>query len=75
MTQRDPQDSDLPRELSKPARRALVAAGYGRLEQVAALSEAELKQMHGVGPKALEQLRHALGTNGLSFADGTSLNG
>ncbi len=46
-------ESDLPNELSKPAQRALVEAGYGRLEQQTDLSEAEVKQLHGVGPKAI----------------------
>lgn len=67
--QRDQQDSDLPIELSAPARRALLGAGYMRLEQLTELSEAEIKHLHGIGPKAIEQLRRALGTNGLSFGD------
>ena len=49
---------------------ALLEAGYWRLDQLTDLSEAEVKQLHGVGPKALDQLRHALGAKGLSFADG-----
>ena len=67
--QRDQQESDLPVELAKPARRALVNAGYVRLEQLAGLSAADLKQLHGMGPKALDQLRRALAAKGLSFAD------
>jgi hypothetical protein len=59
---RDQRESDLPTGLSKPARRALVEAGYWRLEQLTDVSEAELEQLHGVGPKALDQLRRALGT-------------
>jgi len=55
----DWQESDLPVGLSEPARRALVEAGYLCLEQVTGLSEVE--QLHGVGPKALDQLRRALG--------------
>jgi hypothetical protein len=66
------QESDLPIELSAPARRALVGAGYLRLEQLTELSEAELKRLHGIGPKALNQLRRALEALGLSFADGKS---
>jgi len=66
----DERESDLPVNLAKPARRALVEAGYWRLEQLTEISEAEVKQLHGVGPKALEQLRRALSANGLSFADG-----
>jgi hypothetical protein len=44
------QDSDFPNELAAPARRALVEAGYVRLEQLTTLSEAEVKQLHGIGP-------------------------
>ncbi|MFL5666664.1 MAG: DNA-binding protein [Ktedonobacteraceae bacterium] len=66
------QESDLPTELAAPARRALVGAGYLRLEQLANLSEAEIKQLHGIGPNALKQLRSALSAKGLSFADGKS---
>ena len=65
----DEGESDLPVGLSRPARRALVEAGYWRLEQLAEVSEAELKQLHGVGSKALEQLRSALSAKGLSFAN------
>lgn len=65
---REHQESHLPIGLAKPARRALAAAGYWRLEQLAELSEAELKQLHGIGPKALDLLRHALSAKGLSFA-------
>ena len=63
------QESDLPIGLSAPARRALVGAGYSRLEQLSRLSEAELKQLHGVGPNAINLLRRALDAKGLSFAD------
>ncbi len=66
------QESDLPIGLSAPARRALVGAGYVRLEQLTRLSEAELKQLHGVGPNAINLLRRALEAKGLSFAKGKS---
>jgi hypothetical protein len=77
---RDPQESDLPRglpsdlpkEMGNPARRALMQAGYRRLAQCAGLSEGELKHLHGVGPKAIDQLRRALNATGLSFAVETS---
>ena len=64
------QETDLPPALSRPAQRALNNAGYQRLEQLAGVSQAEVEELHGVGPKALAQLRHALDANGLSFADG-----
>lgn len=65
-------ESDLPPGLSKPAQRALAGAGYMRLEQCATVSEATLLKLHGMGPKALEQLRHALAAKGWTFADATS---
>lgn len=71
----DQQDSDLPRELAEPARRALVGAGYRRLEQLTRVSEAEVKQLHGIGSRALDQLRRALGARGLSFAGGERRSG
>ncbi len=64
------QETDLPPALSGPAQRALTNAGYRRLEQLTRVSQAEVEELHGVGPKSLTQLRHALLANGLSFADG-----
>jgi len=65
-----PLESDLPIDLAAPARRALIGAGYLRLEQLTNVSETELKQFHGIGPNAIAKLRRALGVKGLSFADG-----
>ena len=56
------QESNLPPGLSRPARRALTNAGYRTLEQLARVSETEIED--------LQQLRHTLVANGLSFADG-----
>ncbi len=64
------QESDLPMELAAPAQRALAGAGIQSLEQLTKFTEAEIKQLHGIGPNALAQLRRALGAKGLSFADG-----
>jgi hypothetical protein len=64
----EPRDSDLPAKLASPARRALVGAGYLRLVQLTQVSEAELLRLHGMGPKALGQLRQALAEKGLAFA-------
>ncbi|GAB4215550.1 MAG: hypothetical protein OHK0022_55560 [Roseiflexaceae bacterium] len=63
-----PPEDDLPK-LSAPARRALSAAGYTRLAQLATVSEAELLRLHGMGPKAIRELREALAAQGLAFAD------
>ena len=62
-------NSDFPTRLAKPAQRALAGAGYTHLEQLTRVSEAELLKLHGMGPKALGQLREALAEKGLSFAD------
>jgi predicted flap endonuclease-1-like 5' DNA nuclease len=65
----DPHTDDLPEKLSQPARRALKGAGITRLEQLATISEAELKRLHGMGPKGIRLLREAMSEHGLSFAD------
>ncbi|MCY9555091.1 DNA-binding protein [Paenibacillus apiarius] len=62
-------ESDLPAGLAKPALRTLTGAGYVRLEQFTKLSEAEVLRLHGMGPKALDQLRRALAAKGQSFAE------
>ena len=63
------QESDFPVGLSRPAQRTLAGAGYVRLEQLTRVTEAEVLKLHGMGPKAIEALRHALADKGLSFAD------
>ena len=60
---------DLPDHLPGPARRALLQAGLRRLEQVQSLNEVQLLKLHGIGPKAIEQLRRALDARGLKLAD------
>ncbi|MFC5700372.1 helix-hairpin-helix domain-containing protein [Cohnella faecalis] len=62
-------DSDFPTGLAKPAQRALANAGLRNLEQISHLSEEELNQLHGIGPKAVELLRQALRTKGLAFSE------
>ena len=61
-------DSGLPAGLAAPARRALAQAGHTRIEQFTKLSESEVRQLHGMGPKAMDQIRVALAGQGLSFA-------
>jgi hypothetical protein len=58
--------SDFPKT-SKPAERALIAAGYTRLEHLTKVSEKEVSKLHGMGPKALGILKEALKAKGLSF--------
>ncbi len=69
--QPDQQETDFPANLSRPARRALLGAGYTRLEQLAGTTEAKLRQLHGMGPKALDQLRSGMALRGLQFAEET----
>jgi len=66
--QRAHQAPGLPSGLARPARQALAAAGYVTLEQFTQVTEADLARMHGIGPKAITQLRDALVAEGLSFA-------
>lgn len=61
--------NDLPSNLSAPAQRALAGAGIKNLKQLTKFSEAEIKQLHGVGPNATGKLRQALAEKGLSFKD------
>jgi len=58
--------SDFPK-IGAPATRALAAAGYTRLKQLTKVTEAELGQLHGMGPKALGILRETLKAKGWSF--------
>jgi len=62
------QDSDLPK-LAAPAHRALAAAGIRRLEQLSKFSEADIKQLHGIGPNALKQLRSAMAAKNLAYRE------
>jgi len=61
-----PQVGDLPK-LAAPAQRALQSVGIAALKQLTKISEAELMQLHGMGPNALGKLRQALAKCGLSF--------
>jgi hypothetical protein len=61
------QNTSFPKGIGAPATRALVAAGYRELGQLAGVPVAELKQLHGMGPKALGRLQEALEQQGLSL--------
>jgi len=66
--QSNSQTHDFPR-LAKPAVRALSNAGIVDLQHLCRFTEAELRQLHGIGPNAIKQLREALEAKGLSFKD------
>jgi predicted flap endonuclease-1-like 5' DNA nuclease len=57
-----------PTGVSAPAARALTAAGYTDLAQLADVPAADLAQLHGMGPKALRLLQEALAAQGLSLS-------
>jgi uncharacterized protein YdhG (YjbR/CyaY superfamily) len=69
MTKAQKSESDLPK-IGAPATRALETAGYTTLKQLTRVTEAEIAQLHGMGPKALGILRGALKAEGLSFKQG-----
>jgi hypothetical protein len=56
-----------PRDIGRPATRALAVAGYRELADLTAVTEVQLLSLHGVGPKAVERLRRAMAEQGLSF--------
>ena len=60
--------SELPANLAAPERRALASAGITSLEQLAGFTEAQVAELHGIGPNAMKQLRQALAEKGLSFS-------
>ena len=62
------QAGDLPAKLGALAERALANAKIKNLKQVTKFTEAEIKQLHGVGPNAIGKLRQALADKGWSFA-------
>jgi len=63
---RNEDDTGFPK-LSAPARRALSGAGYTHLDQLAEVSESNLRKLHGMGPTTVAALRAALEERGLSF--------
>ena len=60
-------DTGLPGNIGAPATRALTAAGYTELGQMAGVPAADLGKLHGVGPKALRLLQEALERQGMSL--------
>lgn len=68
MSELIPQPSDgLPPNLSQPARRSLIQAGYVQLEQFTRVRASDLMGLHGLGPKTIRQLREVLAEHGWAF--------
>lgn len=60
-------NSNLPK-IGAPAMRALFGAGINNLKQLEKWSIKELRELHGMGPKALGILQMAMRKRNLSFA-------
>jgi hypothetical protein len=60
-------DQGLPGNIGAPATRALTAAGYTELRQLGDVPAAELRKLHGVGPRALRLLQEARQAQGMSL--------
>ncbi|KOS68633.1 hypothetical protein AEA09_08805 [Lysinibacillus contaminans] len=52
--------TEWPKGVAKPAIRALNAAGFTELKQLAHVDLSTLKNLHGMGPKALAAIETAL---------------
>lgn len=55
------------RELSAPARNALLAEQIDTLEKLSRYSEKDVLALHGVGPSSMPVLRQHLAQAGLAF--------
>jgi DNA-directed RNA polymerase alpha subunit len=56
-----------PKGVPAPAIRALNSAGYRDLSELADVPVADLKKLHGMGPRALRVIQEALAERGLSL--------
>lgn len=65
------QEHDFPKSIGNPATNALLHAGYTRLEQLTKVTENDILNLHGVGPRAIKILREILAEKGRSFAEST----
>lgn len=55
-------------KIGAPATRALEAAGYTSLSDLAGASRAHLAKLHGVGPRAIETIQAALEEHDLTLS-------
>lgn len=58
----------LPKSIGRPATNALAAANITSLEDVGKLTEKQLADLHGVGPKAITILKQCLAENNLHLS-------
>ena len=62
-----PNRDAFPQGIPGPALRALSAAKVRSMSDLTRWTEADLAELHGMGPKALEVLRRALAESGKKF--------
>lgn len=55
-------------QVGAPATRALQAAGYSELRQLAGVRRSDLAALHGMGPKALGIIEAALKEHGFNLS-------
>ncbi|RXZ02623.1 DNA-binding protein [Fictibacillus sp. S7] len=55
--------------MAKPAQRALAGAGITSYQELSKHSEEKVSKLHGMGPKAMNQLKEALEKQGLNFSE------
>lgn len=60
--------------VSRPAQRALEAAGYRKLEELTHVSEEDLLSLHGFGPKGIRMLNTELARRGASIGSAIQEN-
>lgn len=61
--------AQFPERIPEAVRRTLEMAGFSDLEQLSDLSEADLIELHGLGPSELMLLKEALAEHGLTFSE------
>jgi len=62
--------SDFPEDLAAPALRALLTAKLIKLADLSKVTEKEVADLHGMGPKALGELKKVMKKQKLSFKKG-----
>jgi predicted flap endonuclease-1-like 5' DNA nuclease len=61
-------ESEFPVALGEVARRELTVHGITRFEQLTSLTESDVLNIHGIGPKAVRILMEELDARGVQFA-------
>lgn len=62
--------TEFPREIGRPAARALIQAGFATWAVLSGQKRADVAALHGVGPKAMRELDEGLDQRGLGWVAG-----